>query len=140
MPPIRLEIIDDLETFHPVLMQWWNAHDWPGIPAAILPKFGIRAVELLEDNGTRPIAATFLYMDNSTGVSMLEWTVSNPDASPRQVAKGIAAMVEFAKLEAKKFGYCIMLSSCIQPALIRLLERNGFTVTDQSVTHLCTLL
>lgn len=139
-PPIRIDIITDIEEFHPTLLSWWNAHGWPGVPPQILPKLGIRAYELLENEGTRPIAAGFLYMDNSVGFSMLEWIVSNPDAAPRQAAKAIGIIAEFAKQEAKRLGYAVMFTSCKQPALARLLERAGFIETDRDVIHLCTVL
>lgn len=116
---------------YPVLVTWWQAHQWPPVPAEILPKLGLIA---FDDHGL--VVASWLYMDNSVGVSMLEWTVSNPEASGFRVVAGVKAVTEFLADRARELGYGIMLTTARQPALVRLHERNGFAVTDLGVTHL----
>lgn len=134
---IQLRLIDDLVNFHPIAMAWWQGHGWPGIPLQILPKLGIRA-ELAHPETDRdpvPLAAGWLYMDNSVGVAMLEWLVTDPHAPPLQTAKALAHLITFAKNEAKRLGYGIVLATCRQDSLSKLLQRHGFQVTDTGVTH-----
>lgn len=133
--PIRLELIDDLDDFYPIACDWWRAHGWPALPKAILPKLGLRAID-----GTRPVAATWLYMDNSVGVSMLEWTVTDPEAKPRPVAAALLRLVDFARQEAKRLGYVCMLTTCRQESLAKLLTRAGFHETDREMIHLLSVL
>jgi len=59
---------DDYET----CAQWWSGHGWEPVPAVVLPKLGMMVVD-----DEAPICAAWLYMDNSVGVSMLEWLVTN---------------------------------------------------------------
>lgn len=134
---IRLELIDDIDAFHPTAAAWWQGHGWPVVPKEILPKLGLRA---LADDGTRPVAATWLYMDNSVGVSMLEWTVADPAASPRLVAVALSHLVRFARQEAKRLDYAVMLTTCRQESLSKLLQRSGFQETDREMIHLLSVL
>lgn len=142
---IQLRIIDrekDLPTLHPRFLYWWKGHGWEGIPASVLPRLGILAEDHHEEPGKEPtpLAAGWIYMDNSIGVSMLEWLVTDPDAKPLQTAKAIKALIPFARQEAKALGYGVMLAAVRQPALIRLLESLEFETTDSGVTHLISTL
>lgn len=121
---------------HPMLAQWWEGHGWPVLSPAILPKLGVIAANAEGED----VAAGFAYMDNSVGVAMLEWVVTNPKASPMQSLRGINAVVEFLKAEVKELGYGVMLTSCRQPSLVKVYERHGFAKTDEGVTHLLTIL
>lgn len=131
---IQVRIIDS-EADYPVLCEWWKAHGWPEVPAAILPKLGVVAVK--EDVR---VAAAFLYMDNSVGVSMLEWLVTNPWANGRDALQGIGAVIGFLTERALEMDYGVMLTSCRQPGLARIFEKHGFTKTDVSMTHLVRTL
>ena len=82
-------------------------------------------------------AAGWLYMDNGgTGVAMMEWLVTNPEARPLEAARALTKVVEFLKAEAKRMDYAIILTTCRQPALARLLNRAGFSTTDTEMIHL----
>jgi hypothetical protein len=118
-----------------MLAAWWQAHEWPAVPAVILPKLGI----VVEHDGAA-ICAGFLYMDNSVGVSMLEWVVANPEASSKRVFAGITMLVDFMSKRAVEMDYGVMLTSCRNQALAKLYRRTGFEVTDDSVVHLVKIL
>lgn len=120
---------------HAMLMTWWNAHGFPGVSQAILPKLGL----IIEDQG-KPIVAGFLYMDNSVGVAMLEWVVGAPDCTGRQIVGGIGTLIDFMGKRAKELDYGVMLTACNKEALIRLYEKNGFVKTDVGLTHLIKVL
>lgn len=119
-----------------MLATWWKEHGWDAVPMAILPKLGV-IVESVDGEERTPIAASFLYMDNSSsGVSMMEWTVSNPKAPGRTTIKAINTIVEFFSLSAKEMNYQVMLTTCKQPSLARVLEKAKFIRTDSEMIHL----
>lgn len=113
---------------------WWKGHGWPAVPLEMLPKLGMVAV-----NEGEPCAAGWVYLDNSTGVGMMEWLVSNP-ANPMKVsAVALGRLVDCLKGAAHALGYGAILASCRQESLSRLMEREGFTRTDEEVIHLLSL-
>ena len=132
---ISLGIIEDLPAIYHTLESWWTGHGWQAVPEQILPRLGI-----LASDGERPLAAGFLYMDNSVGVAMLEWLVTDPEAPARKAAVALSRLVDFAKQEAKALDYSVILTTCRQESLVRLMEKNGFTTTDKEMTHLLAVL
>lgn len=124
----------DLPADYPVVSQWWPAHGWPAVPDAILPKLGL----MVEAHGN-PCMAGWLYMDNSVGVSMMEWVVSNPETAPRDVLRAVQVLVGAMKDLALSNDYGVVLTSCKQPALVRAYEKAGFQKTDEGMTHLLLL-
>lgn len=111
-----------------MLQQWWNGHGWPAVPEAALPRLFV----IYEDT-----AAGGLYMSNcGAGVAMLEWLVTNPESAPLKAARALKRVVEFLLVEARRMDYGMVLTTCRQPSLSRLLERSGFRVTDSQMIHL----
>ena len=123
------------EADYSMLAAWWKAHGWPALPVAILPRLGI----VVEHCGV-PICAGFLYMDNSVGVSMLEWTTTNPDAPLKAIPTAIRVLTDFMAERAQEMNYGLMLTTCRQPALARIYEKNGFERTDEAVIHLVRVI
>lgn len=122
--PLRMWSPDD----YPMLETWWQGHGWPAVPLRVLPPLGV----ILNDT-----AAGWLYMDNGgTGIAMMEWLVTNPAAKPMKAAKDLMRVVEFLKSEAKRMDYAIILTTCRQPALARMLNRSGFQTSDTEMIHL----
>lgn len=121
----------ELETDYETLTAWWKGHGWDAVPRVILPKLG--AMVVMNEVQT---AAAFLYMDNSVGVCWLEWLVTNPAANPMHTVRGVSQVITFLGERALKLDYGVMFTTCRQPSLVRLYERNGFVKTDESVTHL----
>lgn len=113
---------------YPMLASWWQGHGWQAVPQRVLPPLGI----IYADK-----AAGWLYMDNGgTGVAMMEWLVTNPEAKPLDAARALRKVVAFLKDEAKRMEYPIILTTCRQPSLARLLGREGFEVSDTEMIHL----
>jgi hypothetical protein len=113
---------------YPMLETWWNGHGWPAVPQRVLPPLGV----IYND-----CAAGWLYMDNGgTGVAMMEWLVTNPDAPLLISARSLTKVVEFLKAEAARMEYPIILTTCRQEGLARLLNRAGFATTDHEMIHL----
>lgn len=120
---------------HETAMKWWTGHGWAGVPAKVLPKCGI----IIEDEDGTGRAVGWLYMDNSVGVAMLEWVVTNPANSGRQSFLAISYLTQAAQSVADELDYGVILTTAKQPALVRMYERTGFTKTDEGMTHLIML-
>ena len=121
----------DAEQDYPTVSEWWRAHGWEPVNIGALPKLGIIA----EDEAKEGVCAGWLYMDNSCGVSMLEWMVTSPKQTPLRSVKGLSALIRFMQEEAERMDYRVMLTSCRQDSLGALLERHGFQKTDDAVKH-----
>lgn len=122
--PLHL-LTDDL---YPLVAEWWTGHGFPAIPRRRLPH-----VSVMHAGG----AFGCLYMDNGgTGVAMMEWLVTDPQAAPRAAARALCDVVEFVKETARAHDYDMILTTCRQPSLARLLERVGFTRSDEGMIHL----
>lgn len=114
-----------------VFANWWTAHGWSPVPVEVLPVLG--AYVTYEEE---PVAAAWLYQDNSSPVCMLEWLVSNPELQPLVTFKGIKKLLEYFRFEAAALGYKHMMTACKVPALARIYESADFKRTDEGMTHL----
>lgn len=127
----RLYAPEDYPTFE----KWWPCHGWPAVPQVILPKCGV----VVEDDNSVMRAAAWLYMDNSVGVAMMEWTVTNPENTAKQSFAAISYLVGGIKAVAVELDYGVLLTSAKQDSLVRVYERTGFSKTDSGMTHLVML-
>ena len=117
---------------HELVASWWGGHGWAAVPQRVLPPLGV-----IHDD----TAAGWAYMDNGgIGVAMIEWLVTNPAASPLKAARSLRAVVEFLKSELKRMDYAIVLTTCRQESLARLLEGQGFGRSDSGMIHLLGVL
>ena len=117
---------------YPMLAGWWHGHGWPAVPQRVLPPLGV-----IHDNS----AAGWAYMDNGgIGVAMIEWLVTDPQASPIQAARSLSRVVEFLRSELRRMDYAIVLTTCRQESLARMLERQGFQRSDTGMIHLVGVL
>lgn len=128
---ITIRPIEDVTPIHEELSRWWVAHGWSPVAVPVL-NAGLGFVA--EEDG-RPLAYACLYMSNRGGVSMLEWLVANPDVSPVIAVRSIARLLPFICNEAKEMNYGIVLSTCRQEGLGRMLESALFQKTDDNVSH-----
>lgn len=119
------------ERDYPLASTWWQGHGWPPVSEHILPRLG-----LVGEIDGKPVAAAWLYMDNSVGVAMLEWMVADPGAAPRAVLAAMRRVTEGLKAEASRLDYGVILTSCRQPGLVKFWQKQGFVKTDDDVTHL----
>jgi len=118
-----------------IVKSWWEARDiWKPIPKMMLPRGGIVVFD--EDDFDKMICAGWLYLDNSSPVSMLEWIVTNPQNTNKQSYAGIKTLVGCADTMRKGMGYKIMMTTTDNDSLAKLLERCKFKVTDKNTTFL----
>jgi hypothetical protein len=113
---------------------WWQAHAFPPVPEPVLPALGMVA-----EQGGAALAMAWIYLDNSVGVGMMEWIVSNPANPPKISAVAIAHTVRCLRSAAAALDYHVILASCRQESLARLIERAGFQRTDSGMIHLVSL-
>lgn len=127
------DIRGDDAGLYPTLAEWWAGHGWDAVPFVVLPRCGV----LVENGDGMPVAAAFLYMENSgVGVAWMEWTVTNPSISPRVAFLAITMLTQSVREVALELDYGVVMTTARQESLVRVLKRNGFTVTDREMTHL----
>lgn len=128
---MKLEVIMDIHEHHPVFASWWQSRGVAVIPAELLPRLGIMAVE----DGS-PVAAVWLYMDNSIPLGFLNWFVTRPGLSPRKSKEALDHMIHFLKQEASRLGIKALFSGCeTGSGLSRLLDRHGFALAGKGISH-----
>jgi len=115
---------------YPIVQEWWKKHGWDGVPQGILPPLG--AIADCEDYD---ICAAWVYLTANQGICWIEWLVSNPDASPIMVRKGIKALMDYFDMTLHALNYNVIFTSCRQASLGRVFEAEGFTKTDDNVSH-----
>jgi hypothetical protein len=111
---------------HPMLADWWTRHQWPVIPANMLPAKGV----IIGHH-----AAGFLYDDPTCQLAGIEWIVTNPDNSPQESYKAIIQLLAALKGLAIDHGKTGVFSTCKQYSLARTLEKSGMTRTDENMVH-----
>lgn len=127
--PIVLRMFDPDKDYS-VVSAWWLGHGWDAVPLVMLPKLGAIA-----EIGDKPLAAGWLYMDNSCPVCMLEWLVTDHKCTGIKTAKALHRICDFMSIHAKELGYAAMLTTCKQESLVRFHTKRGFTRTDSNMTH-----
>jgi hypothetical protein len=127
---IKLRLITDLAKDYEVIKDFWPRHGWPMLPIGALTTMGMVAEE-----GDTILAACWIYTATNSSLAMMEWMVTNPDASPLQAAKAVNFLAGFAIEETKRRGYSVLFTTCKNKGLERVYERAGFEKTDEGVTH-----
>lgn len=128
-------LIPYLPEFHPVIAGWWKAHEWEIIPHDALPKTGYIAV----NEKREMVCAAWLYRTDST-LAWMEWYISDPLAAKTEVSEGLDLIIQKLSEEAKEAGFQTIFTSMNHAGLIRRMQRHGFTVSDNNVTHLVRVL
>jgi hypothetical protein len=107
-------------TDYEMLSEWWHAHGKHRRPEQMLPKCGVIA----EIEG-KPVAALFLYMDNSSGMCMADHAVSAPSLSLKTSMLAFKHCIACLKKVALELGYHTM-AVFTYSSIARVLERQGF--------------
>jgi len=123
--------IYDESTHYEMLESWWKGHEWEPVNPQLLKPLGL--VITIEN---QPVAAGFIYPIAGCGLALLEWVVSNPEAKPFCVVKGMKQLIDYTKDWCKDNDYQILLSACKNRGLLKLYQKNGFTKLDEGITHL----
>ena len=130
------DVRGDDAALYEVIRPWWEEHGWQAVPLAVLPRCAV----LVEDDDGKPLAAAWLYMENSgVGVAWMEWTVTNPILTPWRSYAAITMLTQAVREVALELDYGVVMTTARQDSLVRVFERNGFAVTDRGMTHLLML-
>lgn len=115
----------DFESHYMILYEWWIGHGWPPVPVEALPFTGF----VVKD-----VCAGFMYKTDSS-IAFMEFIVSNPQANPMAVGRGIKMIVEAIQKEASSRGFTSLLTFINKKSLGKMYERSGFKKTDEHMTH-----
>lgn len=114
-----------------MLCGWWEEHGWEAVNPEMLAPVGI----ISEREGT-PIAFCVIWPVAGVGIAIMEYIVADPEAKPIHVVKAIKELTGYVETWCREFDYGILFTSCKQPSLAKVHERNGFTLTDETMKHL----
>ena len=118
----------DTTSVYDMVGDWHVAHGWPRVPIDMLPP--IAAIGFV---GSTATCAVWAY-EISTQIAWMDYMVTNPDAGMKSAVALKQLCTEFSEyLEDKGVKY--IRSCCQQPSLGRLLEKSGFTKTDENMIH-----
>lgn len=116
----------ELEKHYGQVVEWWQGHQWPVVPPAVLPKTGLIVPGF---------AAGFLYKTDSN-LAWLEWAVVNPQSDRILRREALDAVLGGLFEEAKKAGFEAVFTSVSHPGLIERYKKLGFSVSDTGMTNL----
>ncbi|MEI6278301.1 MAG: hypothetical protein WCQ16_02815 [Verrucomicrobiae bacterium] len=121
-----------------MVSDWWDAHGRPPCPEGMLPKLGIIVTEHAGDGQARPVAAMWLYLDNSVGVCFLERAVTCSGLGMKAARTALFCGIDFLKKAAARMDYGVMLLRTY-PAMARFARQVGFYEDDKATVCLMTL-
>jgi hypothetical protein len=78
----------------------------------------------------------FLYLNNETPVSVLEWVHLNPKCTARQKVEALKAIIETMEMCAELEEAPIMFAGSPSPGMTRIYKKMGWVVNAENVTHL----
>lgn len=113
------------------IKEWFEGHGQSAVSAALLPKCGVVAED---ENGT-PMAAGWIYQDNSIGVAWLAWLVTNPRCKPAAARRALTCVLEGAEAICREFNYGVLFTMTHKNGLGRWLEQNGFKSNHHGMTQ-----
>ena len=94
----------DRDKDYDTLVQWWNQWEFGVVPKECLPPDGV-----IVEHGDMPVCAGGLYVCDGTAFGLMEWLVTDKNATPRIVHKClkqcIDSIMELAKTKKLKLVY-----------------------------------
>lgn len=116
----------------PMVHEWFLAHGQAPVPLELLPKLGI---VVFGESSLRPMAAMWLYMDNSVGVCFLERAVTCPGLGVKEAGAAILRGIDYLKNAAADMDYGVMMLRTY-PACARIAGRAGFVADDKPLVSM----
>ena len=109
-----------------LMKSWAEGRKWPVIPAEFLPTTGIIDPEH---------CVGFLYKTDSK-ICWLEWVLGNPNSDKEERSKALDNLILALLCEAKSCGYKVVFTSVEHTGLIDRYKKNGFVVSENSMTNM----
>lgn len=118
-----------------MVIEWWEAHGHPVVPAHLLAPVGFIAGQDGAD-----MAAVWVYFDNCTPVCFAERAVTAPGLSVADASGALVAAVEAGQEFSRNLGYAVMMLRTPK-AMARYAERRlGFVVDEREIVNMSCLL
>lgn len=121
------KILNYKKSEYGIIRQWWKAHGWAPTPPKMLSDTGY----IIEIDGEYVVAGW--YVKTNTGGSMLEWIISNPKSSKKDVKKALNLLYEFAEKKTKDDGKSYLMSFLEHKGLIALSEGRGWIPCEKGI-------
>ncbi|MAO22528.1 MAG: hypothetical protein Unbinned1322contig1001_4 [Prokaryotic dsDNA virus sp.] len=110
---------------------WWDGHGQERVPVGFLPKCGVMA----EQNG-RPVAVTWLYMDNSIGAAWVAWLTTRPGLKGKESVRALNYLLESVEEVADEFDYKLLFTMAQGRGLQSWFKRRGFIENHSGMSQL----
>lgn len=107
------------------ISKWWEARQFPLIPQAALPKYGV----IVEG-----FCAGFLYRTDSS-IAIMEWVVSNPESDKVMRNDAMNLLVKKLINLGTNLGFESIFTSLNNKKLASRYESFGFVETDKEATN-----
>jgi hypothetical protein len=123
--------IDD--TTYPILVDWWQRHNFDVIPRILLPRRGY--IAYIDDS---PVAASFLYVpaQGDGRVSFSCWFVRNPSSTPGDVDLAFDELASHLSTVSKQEGMLAVFTFTGIPALEHRLMGLGYIPVEEGRTYI----
>jgi hypothetical protein len=121
----------DINIDYEDVKSWWIKQGWDVIPKHLL---GITGFIAYDENVK--YAACWLYRDKGCPISILEWTVGNPEVDYKLRHEALNEVMEECFKVAKEDGAELILTMTKNKRLIEKLKESQFVETDNDMTHL----
>ena len=120
------------EADYSILAKWWARRASEAPPRNILPTLGVIA-----SHDDTPLASAFAYLDaTGSGVALLAWMITDPDAHTQRVGRALKKSIDFLHLECARLNYWLAWSTVANPSLVSYLQRDGYNAAESNLTHL----
>ncbi len=111
---------------------WWQARpDWHPLPQDHID----RAIGLVAESNGKKLCAIWLWL-TGTAFAVLDFLVSNPDASPKLKVRAMGEVIDRGLQTAKRAGAKSIFTSLKNEGLERFFCKHGFEVTDRDMVNL----
>jgi hypothetical protein len=127
-----MELVEFKEEEHyEMLVGWWESHGWGGVDASVL-----KPIAYLVKHDDEFVLFGVLWPICETGVCLMEWIVSNPEAKPMTVFRCLKTLTGFYEGVCRDNDFGMLFTTCKQDGLAKVHERNGFERCDEGMIHL----
>jgi len=126
---MNTRLYKDMDYFE--LAPWWGCR-WGDAPDhLILPKTGV-----ICNDGTKDVAAVWAYLDMTSPVAFIAWVVGNPDATAKDLLKGLKVAINGVIELCRSQGRTAITTVCQKSSLASVFEECGFSVRDEDMKQL----
>ena len=114
------------------LVDWLKSYNWKVIPPKeILPKNGFMAFD-----GEKNLAACYIYYANNAPFAFMSWYFTNRNATRDERFMALNSVVSACQKEANEQGSKFIFTYANLEPIEKMLEFNGFEISEQKVTML----